>query len=186
MVIFHKGYSTVGLVHFYTTKCPIKQFSFRPIHIVCFRNSTSMKHAFPSTELPKSLIIIKQKYIYIFHGAQTSVCVTIYVHMSTLYRRTAFMFICQSTVIGFWKRCFVVVHSQVCCGSVLSASGRQNLAIAGRNRWRYCTEWKLRFIQNIACCYVLCLTKESVNTATLVHAPVCVCATHTARRSAWC
>ncbi len=37
------------------------------------------------------------------------------------------------------------------------------------------TEWKLRFIQNVASCYVLCLTKESVNTATLVHAPVCVC-----------
>ncbi len=42
----------------------------------------------------------------------------------------------------------------------------------------------LRFIQNVASCYVLCLTKESVNTATLVHAPacvcvcVCVCATH--------
>ncbi len=28
----------------------------------------------------------------------------------------------------------------------------------------------------MASCYVLCLTKESVNTATLVHAPVCVCA----------
>ncbi len=24
----------------------------------------------------------------------------------------------QSTVIGFWKRCFVLVHSEVCCGSV--------------------------------------------------------------------
>ncbi len=23
----------------------------------------------------------------------------------------------QSTVIGFWKRCFVLVHSEVCCGS---------------------------------------------------------------------
>ncbi len=39
----------------------------------------------------------------------------------------------------------------------------------------------LRFIQNVASCYVFCLTKESVNTATLVHAPramracVCVC-----------
>ncbi len=36
----------------------------------------------------------------------------------------------------------------------------------------------LRFIQNVASCYALCLTKESVNTATLVHAPVCVCVTH--------
>ncbi len=32
----------------------------------------------------------------------------------------------------------------------------------------------LRFIQNVASCYALCLTKESVNTATLVHARVCV------------
>ncbi len=58
-------------------------------------------------------------------------------------------------------------------------------------QWHYSTEWNLRFIQNVASCYVLCLTKESVNTATLIHAPVCVCvcvrATHTARRSecAW-
>ncbi len=36
----------------------------------------------------------------------------------------------------------------------------------------------LRFIQNVASCYALCLTKESVNTATMVHAPACVCATH--------
>ncbi len=33
----------------------------------------------------------------------------------------------------------------------------------------------LRFIQNDASCYVLCLTKESLITATLVHAPMCVC-----------
>ncbi len=33
----------------------------------------------------------------------------------------------------------------------------------------------LRFIQNVASCYALCLTKESVNTATLVHAHACVC-----------
>ncbi len=32
----------------------------------------------------------------------------------------------------------------------------------------------LRFTQNVASCYALCLTKESVNTATLVHAPACV------------
>ncbi len=37
------------------------------------------------------------------------------------------------------------------------------------------TEWNLRFIQNVASCYVLCLTIESVITATLVNAPVCVC-----------
>ncbi len=33
----------------------------------------------------------------------------------------------------------------------------------------------LRFIQNVASCYALCLTKESVSTAALVHAPACVC-----------
>ncbi len=37
------------------------------------------------------------------------------------------------------------------------------------------TEWNLRFIQNVASCYVLCLTIESVINATLVNAPVCVC-----------
>ncbi len=34
-------------------------------------------------------------HIYIFHGAQTSVCVTNYVHISTLYRQTTLIFICQ-------------------------------------------------------------------------------------------
>ncbi len=34
----------------------------------------------------------------------------------------------------------------------------------------------LRFIQNFASCYALFLTNESVNAATLVHVPVCVCA----------
>ncbi len=33
----------------------------------------------------------------------------------------------------------------------------------------------LRFIQNVASCYALCLTKALINTATLVHAPACVC-----------
>ncbi len=27
-------------------------------------------------------------------------------------------YVSQSTVIGFRKRCFVLVHSEVCCGSV--------------------------------------------------------------------
>ncbi len=48
-----------------------------------------------------------------------------------------------------------------------------------RNRWHYSTEWKLRFIQNVASCYVVCLKKESVNTATLVHAPACICVPRT-------
>ncbi len=59
----------------------------------------------------------------------------------------------------------------------------------GWNRWHYSTEWKLRFIQNVASCYVPCLTKESVNTATLIHAPVhvcvCVCVCHARRTEVW-
>ncbi len=78
----------------------------------------------------------------------------------------------QSTVIGFWKCCFVLIHSQVCCGSVLwmrcSCSWGETSDIILLNE-------SLRFIQNVASCYALCLTKESVNTATLVHAPACVC-----------
>ncbi len=35
------------------------------------------------------------------------------------------------------------------------------------------------------CCYVLCLTKESLNTATLVHASVCVCVYHARRTEVW-
>ncbi len=60
--------------------------------------------------------------------------------------------------------------------------------LAGRNRWHYSTEWNLRFIQNVASCYVLCLTKVSVITATLVHAPrvcVCVCVCHAHRTEVW-
>ncbi len=85
---------------------------------------------------------------------------------------------------NFWKRCFVLVHSEVFCGRFFeytanSAGGERlhregETSLAGWNRWHYSTEWNLRFIQNVASCYVLCLTKESVNTATLVHAPVCV------------
>ncbi len=41
-----------------------------------------------------------------------------YVHISTLYSRTTCSYARQSTVIGFWKHCFVLVLSQVCCGSV--------------------------------------------------------------------
>ncbi len=56
-----------------------------------------------------------------------------------------------------------------CIGGALKPRARR------AKRWHYSTEWNLRFIQNVASCYVLCLTKESVITATLVHAPVCVC-----------
>ncbi len=98
-----------------------------------------------------------------------------YVHISTLYRWTTLMF------IGFWKRCFVLVHSEVCCGSVrfleyaANSAGEERLRREGETSRFHSTEWNLRFIQNVASGYVLCLTKESVITATLVHAPVCVC-----------
>ncbi len=55
-------------------------------------------------------------YIYIFHGAQTcTMCIfqpfTVELHSCS--------YVSQSTVIGFRKRCFVLVHSEVFCGSVL-------------------------------------------------------------------
>ncbi len=94
----------------------------------------------------------------------------------------------RSTVTGFRKRCFVLVHSEVCCGAVrffeYAANSRLcregETSLAGRNRWHYSTEWKLRFIQNVASCYVLCLKIESVNTGSC--ARVCLCAT---QRSEW-
>ncbi len=84
---------------------------------------------------------------------------------------------------GFWKRCFATGRffeyaAKSAGGERLRQEGR-NLALAERNLWHYSTEWKLRFIQNVASCYVLCLTKESVITATLLHAPVCVCVPRT-------
>ncbi len=95
----------------------------------------------------------------------------------------------QSTVIGFWKCCFVFIHSQVCCGSVLWTAlltlpvekdcvGKEKPRACGaKPRWTIILlNESLRFIQNVASCYALCLTKESVNTAALVHAPACVCA----------
>ncbi len=144
---------------------------------------------FTSTELLKYLIITAiccytaVNYI-ILYGAQTSVCVTNYVH---IYRRTTLMFIPrQSTVIGFWKCCFVLIHSQVCwvrffeCAA--NSVGGERLRREGEtSRSRGETgdiillNESLRFIHNVASCYALCLTKESVNTATLVHAPACVC-----------
>ncbi len=92
----------------------------------------------------------------------------------------------RSTVIGFRKRCFVLVHSEVCCGSVrffeytVNSDGGERLHREGETSCSrgetgdiIFTEWNLRFIQNVASCY--CLTKESVITATLVHTPMCVC-----------
>ncbi len=56
-----------------------------------------------------------------------------YVHISTLYRLTTLMFICQ-TVIGFRKCCFVLVHSEVCCGSVRFFEYAANSAAGKRLR----------------------------------------------------
>ncbi len=40
----------------------------------------------------------------------------------------------QSTVIGFRKRCFVLVHSQVCCGPVRFIEYAANSAVGERLR----------------------------------------------------
>ncbi len=40
----------------------------------------------------------------------------------------------QSTVIGFRKRCFVLVHSEVCCGSVRFFEYAANSAAGERLR----------------------------------------------------
>ncbi len=76
----------------------------------------------------------------------------------------------QSRVIGFRKRCFV-----------LRRGGFETSRSRGETGDIIFTEGNLRFIQNVASCYVLCLTKESVITATLVRAPVCVCVCHAHR-----
>ncbi len=109
-----------------------------------------------------------------------------YVHISTLYSRTTCSYARQSRVIGFRKRCFVLIHSEVGKkgGGVMGYGGETSCS-RGETGDIIFTEWNLRFIQNVASCYVLCLTKESVITATLVYAPVSVCATHTTRRSEW-
>ncbi len=73
----------------------------------------------------------------------------------------------QSRVIGFRKRCFVLVHSEVCWGSVrffeyaansaggerLRRGGFKTLRSRGETGDIIFTEWNLRFIQNVASCY---------------------------------
>ncbi len=59
-----------------------------------------------------------------------------YVYISTLYSRTTCSYVRQSTVIGFRKRCFVLVLSQVCCGSVRFGSLNTLLTHAGGERLR--------------------------------------------------
>ncbi len=126
-----------------------------------------------------------------------------YVHISTLYRRTTFMFICQTVNSDFWKQVLgnAVLYSFIQKSAAVrffeyaaNSAGEERLrqegktlCLRGETGDIIFTEWNQRFIQNVASFYVLCLTKESVITATLVHAPVCVCvcATHTARRSEW-
>ncbi len=125
-----------------------------------------------------------------------------YVHISTLYRRTnvhmpdsqqwevfgntvLYSFIQKSAAVRFFE-----YAANSAAGERLRRGGGRNLALARRNRWHYSTEWKLRFIQNVASCYVLCLktrAKESVNTAWSMRpcVCVCVCATHAIRRSEW-
>ncbi len=88
MVIFHKGYSTV--LHFYTTKCPINaQFSFRPIFYV---SETVLHCNLQSLQLNcQNLKLYIFFNIYFMEHKRPN-----YVHISTLYSRTTFMFICQT------------------------------------------------------------------------------------------
>ncbi len=94
----------------------------------------------------------------------------------------------QSTVIGFWKCClYSFIHKSAAvrffeCAA--NSAGGERLRREGETSRSWgetgdiiLLNESLRFIQNVASCYALCLTKESVNTATLVHAPrACVCA----------
>ncbi len=81
----------------------------------------------------------------------------------------------QSTVIGFWKCCFYsFIHKSAavrfffeCAANSAGGEGETGDIILLNE--------SLRFIQNVASCYALCLTKELVKTATLVHAPACMC-----------
>ncbi len=96
----------------------------------------------------------------------------------------------QSKVIGFWKCCFVLIHKSAavrffeCAANSTSGERLRLEGETSRSRGEtgdiILLNERLRFIQNVASCYALCLTKETVKTATLVHAPacVCVCATH--------
>ncbi len=68
MVIFHKGYSTV--LHFYTTKCPIKQFSFRPTYFYVSEIVLQCNLQCNFNWIAKIFNYIY--FVYIFHGAQTS------------------------------------------------------------------------------------------------------------------
>ncbi len=92
----------------------------------------------------------------------------------------------QSTVIGFWKCClYSFIHKSAAvrffeCAA--NSAGGERLRREGETSRSWgetgdiiLLNESLRFIQNVASCYALCLTKESVNTATLVHAPACVC-----------
>ncbi len=103
-----------------------------------------------------------------------------YVHISTLYRWTTLMFICQTVNSDRFLEtlfCTRSFRSLLRFGSLnmLLTLPVEKDCVGKAKRWHYSTEWNLRFIQNAASCNVLCLTKESVNTATLVHVPVCVC-----------
>ncbi len=55
-----------------------------------------------------------------------------------------------------------------------NSAGGERLRREGETSRSFPLNESLRFIQNVTSCYALCLTKESVNTATLVHAPACV------------
>ncbi len=118
-------------------------------------------------------------YIYIFNGAQTSVCVTNYVHISTLYRLTTFMFICQTVNSDrfletlFCTRSFTSLLRFGSLNTLLTLPVEKDCKTShSRGETGDIILLHERFIQNVASCYVLCLKKESINTGSC--ARVCV------------
>ncbi len=121
-----------------------------------------------------------------------------YLHISTLYRRTTFMFICQTVNIGrflemlFCTRSFISLLRFGSLNMLLTLPVEKD-CVGGRTKPCACGAkpvtlfyWmKAKVYPKFS--YLLCLTKESVNTATLVHAPVCVCVhvCHTRRTEVW-
>ncbi len=114
-----------------------------------------------------------------------------YVYISTLYSRTTCSYARRSTVIGFRKRCFVLVHSEVCCGSVrffeygANSAGGERLRQEGetsRLRGETGDIILLNEIKGLSKMSLVALSYKRVcNHCTLVHAPVCVCVRHAHR-----
>ncbi len=94
----------------------------------------------------------------------------IHVHMSdsqeVLGNAVVYSFIQKSAAVRFFE------YAANSAGGEILGGGRRNLARGAKPVTLF--YWMKSKVYP-KCCYVLCLTKESVITATLVHAPVCVC-----------